>query len=258
MKTYKTSLARKLSIYGFDIVQNSHNFMAILEFDITGLRRFLRDRRIKGSGGSLFAFFLKAIATCLSEYPALNAMANHRRTTEFDRVDISVPIELIRDGQSINKQYLIKDAARKSVRDIDQELTASKNDPSGQDGYILSRPLQRLFSILPRWLVVAILKGLLNDHEKVMRLSGSVFVTSISMFSNIPGYIIPYAGGPKACSFAIGSVTKKPVVENDSIKIKEIVNITATFNHDIIDGAPAARFINRLRELIEQQYRSVE
>ena len=102
------------------------------------------------------------------------------------------------------------------------------------------------------------MKALLKNHKKVMALSGSVFVTSISMFSDIPGYVIPYSGGPKACSFAIGSVVKKPVVEKDSIVIRETVNVTAVFNHDIVDGAPAARFINRLREIIEKEHDGIE
>ena len=36
-----------------------------------------------------------------------------------------------------------------------------------------------------------------------------------------------------------------------------MINITATFNHDLVDGAPAARFINRLRKYIESYYQSI-
>jgi len=258
MKTFRTSLTRKLSIYGFDIVQNAHNFTAILDYDVTGIRKHLREKRVSGTGGSLFTFFLKVIAKCLYEFPSFNSMINHRKTTDFDTVDISIPIEIVKNGEVENKQYLIKKANIKPMHEIEKEIQLSKNTIDDQKGFILSKSIQKLFSILPRKFVVFLLKGLLNNHKKVMEMSGSVFVTSISMFSNIPGYVIPYAGGPKACSFAIGSVNKKPIVENDKIVIKEIVNITATFNHDIIDGAPAARFINRLRELIEKEYKSIE
>lgn len=64
-------------------------------------------------------------------------------------------------------------------------------------------------------------------------------------------YVLPYIGGPKASSFAIGSVARKPVVVRDAIEIREMVNVTAAFNHDLIDGAPAARFVNELRRLVE-------
>ena len=258
MKTYKTSLARKLSIIGFDAVQNAHNFHAVLDFDVSGLRKHLREKRIVGTGGSLFVFFLKAIAKALGEFPSFNAMINRKRTTEFETVDISIPIEMTRDGKVENKQYLIKDANNKPMRAIDKEIAASKNAVDDQKGYILSKPIQKLFSILPGRIVTFLLRALLKNHNKVMEFSGSVFVTSISMFSDIPGYVIPYAGGPKACSFAIGSVTKKPWVVKDAIVVKETVNITATFNHDAVDGAPAARFINRLREIIEKEYGDIE
>ena len=76
----------------------------------------------------------------------------------------------------------------------------------------------------------------------------------MSMFSNAPGFIIPFAGGPKAAAFAIGSAVKKPVVKDDEIVIREMINITAIFNHDLIDGAPAARFINRFRRYLEKDF----
>jgi pyruvate/2-oxoglutarate dehydrogenase complex dihydrolipoamide acyltransferase (E2) component len=92
------------------------------------------------------------------------------------------------------------------------------------------------------------------SHQRVKELSGTVFVTSVSMFSNLTGYILPYSGGPKAVSFAIGSSVKKPVVVKNEIAIREIINITAIFNHDSVDGAPAARFVNQLRSYIEKDY----
>ncbi len=57
MAQYKTPLDRKLSIYGFDIIADSHNMYAVLEIDITDLRTFLRKKRVDGKSGSLFASF---------------------------------------------------------------------------------------------------------------------------------------------------------------------------------------------------------
>ena len=48
-----------MSIYGFDAVNNAHNIYALLQFDITGLRKYLREQRAKGKGGSLLLFYLK-------------------------------------------------------------------------------------------------------------------------------------------------------------------------------------------------------
>ena len=253
----RTTIDRKLSIYGFDSVNNGHNIYALLEFDITNLRGYLRRLRVDKKGCSLFVFMLKAIAVCLKEFPLFNSMVDEKRTTEFDRVDISVPVEIEKEGRIQNKQYLIRNADVKSIVDIEKEIEIAKNTIDEQTGYILSKSIQSIMNVVPKWLAVKIIKSIMRNHKKVMELSGSVFITSVSMFSTVPGFIIPYIGGPKASSFAIGSTLKKPVVINDKIEIREILNITAVFNHDIIDGAPAARFINRLRKMIEKEYESV-
>jgi pyruvate/2-oxoglutarate dehydrogenase complex dihydrolipoamide acyltransferase (E2) component len=253
----KTSNARKLSIYGFQLAENGHNFFALLDFDVTELREYLRSKRRDGEGGSLFAFLLKAIAKCLEEFPSFNAMIDLRKTTYFETVDIGIPIEVANEQGAINRQYIVKDAARKSIGDISAEIDAAKENLDRQEGFILSPSMRAIISRLPRFIVSCLFRILANNHGRVKELSGSVFVTSVSMFSTAPGYVVPYIGGPKASSFAIGSVAEKPVVRKGEIVIREMLNITAVFNHDIIDGAPAARFINRLKRYIESEYKAL-
>lgn len=254
MKTKRTSIERKLSIYGFDAVNNGHNIFALLEFDITELRNYLRKLRTDKKGCSMFVFLVKAISICLKEYPAFNSMINSRVISEFEDVDVSIPIEIEKDGKLQNKQFLIKNASGKSVVEIDKEIEEAKKTIDEQTGYILSPIVQKIMDIVPRKIAVGIIKNIIRNHKKVYELSGSVFITSVSMFSSIPGFIVPYIGGPKACSFAIGSTSKKAIVIANAIEIREIINITAVFNHDIIDGAPAARFLNRLRRIVEKEY----
>jgi pyruvate/2-oxoglutarate dehydrogenase complex dihydrolipoamide acyltransferase (E2) component len=253
----RTSDVRKLSIYGFQVAEGSHNFFALLEFDITGLRKALREARIAGRGGSLFAFFIKAIAACLKEFPDFNSMIDPRWTTGFDEVDVSVPIEMARGGEVYNKQLIIRSADRKGVAEIDAEIAASRASDEDVKSYLPSPVLRRLFSILPGFAVRSLLRAVMRDHRRIKAFGGTVFVTSVSMFSSVPGFVLPYIGGPKASSFAIGSVVRKPVAARDAVEVREIVNVTAAFNHDLIDGAPAARFINRLRSLVESKYRDI-
>lgn len=254
MKQEKTSVFRKLSIYGFKLVEGSHNFFALLDFDVTDVRKRLREKRVGGTGGSLFAFVLKAIGKCLEEFPEFNALIDLKKTTCFETVDVNIPIEVEVDGKRNPKQYIIRDINHKTLRQVDEEIFRSKHADTGEQGYVFSKTLQRILNALPGKLVVLLFRIILGNHERVRNLSGTVFVTSVSMFSNVPGYIIPYSGGPKASSFAVGSVAKKPVVKNGEVCIREMLNVTAIFNHDIIDGAPAARFINRLRKYIEVSY----
>lgn len=254
MVRQKTTALRKLSIYGFEMVSGSHNFYGLLEFDITNLRSLLREARTAGTGGSLFSFLLKAIGACLGEYPQLNSMIDLRRTTTFDEVDIAIPIEIVHEGSWATKQHVILNINAKTLKEVDEEIAVAKRNEGGEKGYVSSAFVQKLIAILPRAVVLPIFRHVLRNHQRVKELSGTVFVTSVSMFSNIPGYIIPYSGGPKAVSFAIGSSMKKAVVKGDEVVIREMLNITVTFNHDSVDGAPAARFINRLRQYIETDF----
>ena len=257
MRKRKTSSTRKVSICGFELVAGGHNFFALLDMDITDLRKHLRIRRREGNGGSLFAFILKAIGICVREFPEFNAMVNYRHTTYFDQVDISIPIEMDVDGVLQAKQYLLRDINAKTLKEVDIEIHLAKTKQDDGTGYVFSPFGQWLLTTMPKFLVLLFYRILLLRHSMVQKLSGTIFVTSVSMFSTIPGYIVPYIGGPKAVSFALGSSSKKPVVVHNAIEIREIMNITATFNHDLIDGAPAARFINRFRELLEKSYTEV-
>ena len=254
MKRNKTTDLRKLSIYGFELVTGGHNFFALLDIDITNLRTFLREKRREGTGGSLLSLVLKAIGKCLQEFPEFNSMIDLKHTTTFEQVDLNIPIEIEDGGKNITKQCIIRNITHKTITEIDQEITNAKTSKNEDKGYVASPFIRKMLTSLPLPLVRFIFTKILHNHRLVQELSGTIFVTSVSMFSQVPGYIIPYIGGPKAVSFALGSVIKKPVVANDEIKIREMYSITVAFNHDIIDGAPAARFINRFRELLEKSY----
>ena len=57
--------------------------------------------------------------------------------------------------------------------------------------------------------------------------------------------------GSRAVSFALGSVIEKPAFINQAIVARKLLHMTVIFNHDIVDGAPAARFVSRLQELVD-------
>jgi pyruvate/2-oxoglutarate dehydrogenase complex dihydrolipoamide acyltransferase (E2) component len=253
-RTEKTSTFRKLSILGFEMVKGGHNFYALLEFDVSDLRKELRQYRQRSGGGSFFAFMLKAIGTCLREFPEFNSMINRLKKTTFYEVDIDIPIEIAKDEEIYNRQQIIRNISEKTVNEIETEIRQAKSDSGEQRSYMSSSLGQRIITTLPKWLVMAVFRLILRNHRLVKSFSGTAFVTSVSMFSNAPGHVIPFAGGPKAVSFAVGSVVKKPVVRKNEIVIREILHLTAVFNHDLVDGAPAARFVNQLRRYIETDY----
>jgi 2-oxoacid dehydrogenases acyltransferase (catalytic domain) len=49
----------------------------------------------------------------------------------------------------------------------------------------------------------------------------------------------------------VGGIGRRPVIENGELEEHEFLSLTISFDHEIIDGAPAARFASRLRQLVE-------
>jgi pyruvate/2-oxoglutarate dehydrogenase complex dihydrolipoamide acyltransferase (E2) component len=85
----------------------------------------------------------------------------------------------------------------------------------------------------------------------VKRRAGTTLVTSLGNVVSIPGFVIPFTGGPRSASFALGSVVQKPVVRDGEIVARSMLSVTIVLDHDVVDGGPAARFATRLQELVE-------
>jgi pyruvate/2-oxoglutarate dehydrogenase complex dihydrolipoamide acyltransferase (E2) component len=69
------------------------------------------------------------------------------------------------------------------------------------------------------------------------------------MFGRGAGWGIPLAG--HTLCVTVGGVVSRPAVIDGQIVDKEHLCLTVTFDHDIIDGAPAARYMQRFKELLE-------
>ena len=52
----------------------------------------------------------------------------------------------------------------------------------------------------------------------------------------------------------VGGIGRKPAVVEERIEPRQMLDLTVAFDHDVVDGAPAARFVQRLVELIESGY----
>lgn len=110
----------------------------------------------------------------------------------------------------------------------------------------------QLASMLPKWYLKFVFRRFSKNAFKIKQRFGTTYVTSVSGFADVSGFAIPYIeGGNRPISFAIGSIVKKPGVINSEIKIREYMNLTICINHDLVDGAPAARFVSRLKQRIE-------
>ena len=83
----------------------------------------------------------------------------------------------------------------------------------------------------------------------IKKLNGTVVVTSVGMFANGVGWGIPLMG--HTLTITIGGIVPRAVMNNTQLENREHLCLTVSFDHDIVDGAPAARFIQRFKDLVE-------
>jgi hypothetical protein len=113
----------------------------------------------------------------------------------------------------------------------------------------LPGPLPKLFGALLRTLMR-------RDPRISVAQMGTVGITAVGMFGR--GSFWGLTPPMHSLFLIVGSIARKPAVVNGRIEPREILNLTIAFDHDIVDGAPAARFGRRLVELIESGYGLVE
>lgn len=81
-------------------------------------------------------------------------------------------------------------------------------------------------------------------------LSGStITITNVGSFGMESG--TPIINAPEAAILALGAIVKRPWVVEDEIVVRDVMTIALTFDHRILDGAYAGRFLRHLGDLIE-------
>jgi pyruvate/2-oxoglutarate dehydrogenase complex dihydrolipoamide acyltransferase (E2) component len=81
------------------------------------------------------------------------------------------------------------------------------------------------------------------------RVAGTVGVTSVGMFGSGGGWGVTPTNYP--LQLTVGGISEKPRYADGELEPREFLHLTVTVDHDVVDGAPAARFVERLRELVE-------
>jgi pyruvate/2-oxoglutarate dehydrogenase complex dihydrolipoamide acyltransferase (E2) component len=80
-----------------------------------------------------------------------------------------------------------------------------------------------------------------------------VTLTAVGMADQGAGWGIP-PSSPSICWITVGGIGHKREDPHGQIATRDYLNLTVSFDHNMMDGAPAARFTERLKELIESGY----
>jgi hypothetical protein len=149
--------------------------------------------------------------------------------------------------------YVIRNTNNKSILDIHNEIRKAKKG-NAEDGSVVigqdyGKFSTKLFLSLPGAIRRLVWKSFLLKPYTAKKNMGSVMLTSVGMYSSFDGWVIPTSIHPLC--FAVGTIVKKPGVVNGNIAVREYLKMTALIDHDVMDGAPAARFLSRLDELLK-------
>jgi pyruvate dehydrogenase E2 component (dihydrolipoamide acetyltransferase) len=90
-------------------------------------------------------------------------------------------------------------------------------------------------------------KSLLDDLQ-----GGTFTITNLGMY-DIDAFT-PIINLPEAAILGAGRIQPKPVVRENEILVRQMWTLSLTFDHRLVDGAPAARFLQRIKQLVENPF----
>ena len=219
----------------------------LVEIDVTNAQRLLRRREAAGEDLSFTAFLIHAVARVVDEDRIMHAYRRRGRLILFDDVDVNTQIEAAVGGQRIVQSLLIRSANRKSVEQITIEIRAGqRHDELSERRYRAAL----VFLSLPRPVRALAWRFVLGNPEWFKRLGGTVGISSVGMFGPAGGWGIPIA--PPTLMITVGGIATKPRYVDGELQARELLDLTISVDHEVVDGAPAARFARRLAELVEQ------
>ncbi|MDO4586766.1 MAG: dihydrolipoamide acetyltransferase family protein [Planctomycetia bacterium] len=161
---------------------------------------------------------IATVARALIEMPWMNAVADDKMIYRKHYVNMGVAVA-IENGLIVPT---IRNADRKSLPQIHEEMAS------------LAKKAK---------------KGELSKEEYS---DGTFTITNLGMFGL--DEFVAIINPPQVGILAVGAITETPVVEKGSVVIRPIMSLTLTYDHRIVDGAPAAKFLHRVKELLENPY----
>ena len=168
-------------------------------------------RREQGLG--MAEFLIKATSEALIRVPTLNSVLVGDSILKFDRVNMAFAVALD-DGLVVP---VIRESNSKSIQELSKEVKslseAAKNSDLGPDDFM-----------------------------------GGTF--TISILGSVDGFT-PILNQAQVGLLGVGRSLQKPVVRDGEVVVREMMTLSLTGDHQVVDGAVAASFFRRLQRLIE-------
>lgn len=257
MEEFKTHKFPKSRIATNDVCSiglKKHHVAAFIELDVTESREKIKACKKNGNKISFTAWLVKTIATTIKDFDTVAAyLKGKRNLVVFNDINISMIVEKELNGQKVPIPLVIKKANETNIESISKQINEAREHKLTEKDIVLqnkSNTLERLYYHLPGFARRLFWRYLINRPHFAFSKMGNVAITSIGMMGKVNGWFIPISVHP-VC-FGIGRIAKKPMVINDKIEIREVLNMTVLLDHDVVDGGIMARFLSRLSENIEK------
>lgn len=230
--------------------RRAHIVHGLLEIDVSDARTIIRHhRQTTGEKLSFTAFIINCLGQAVTSNPHVHAYRDWRnRLIIFENVNINSMIEAEMNGRKAPMPHIFKAVNKRSFRQINDELRTAQTRP----GKTMEADFMRWFLRLPTFLRRLFYRIVLRFPRSLRQYSSPITVTAVGMFGKGSAWGIPMASF--TLTVTLGTIARKPAVFDDQIQIRDILHMTVSIDHDIVDGAPAARFMNELRQLIESAY----
>lgn len=229
----------------------------LVEVDVTTVRQYIRDYEAATGKDISFTAF---VVLCLGKAVDMNKhvhgyLSRGNKLILFDDVDVSTMIEIEIEGAKIPISHVIRAANRKTYQEINQDI--QETQAAGAKGESApTKGAHKFMLALPNFIRRLLLKWLFKNPHNQKAYAGTVVLTAVGMFGKGGGWGIPVTQHTLAVT--LGGIAKKQVVVDGQAEMREMLSVTVSFDHDIVDGAPAARFTQQFTELIERGYGLVE
>jgi len=257
MVNYKIRKFPKTRLATIDICAlglKKHHITSLIEVDVTESREKIKKYKREINKISFTAWLIKAISLTINDHPLVAAYLKGKgKIVVFNDINISLLIEKDVDSQKVPIPLIIKKANESSIETITEQINAARNEKLNGNEIVIQRKatsFEHLYYILPGFIRRLIWKYILKLPQFAYNKMGNVAITSVGITGNGSGWFIPISIHP--ICFGISSIHKKPVVIENKIVIREMLNMSVLIDHDVVDGAPMARFINDLKRNIEK------
>ena len=238
---------RRLMVDGGRLGRQKHLIHGLVEIDITDARRMLREhRKSTGEAISLTAFLIRCLGRAVDEHRSLHAYRTWGGKLVIHKdVDVNTMFEVEVDGCKVIRPHIIRAANRKSAKEIHDEIRDFQmNHANGREAKFVERIV-----LLPGFIRRGFLRYLLKHPRMSKEMNGTVSLTAVGMFGMGAGWGIPVTN--HTLQITLGGISEKPVLVDGRLENRKNLCVTITLDHDIVDGAPAARFIHTLKKLVE-------